>query len=234
MASIEYTATAPNGESFTRTSPSMAYVAVLMVADADPGTENWGPYSWHKSYEAANAAAQASYHQGLHRTVVVDAIPTAVKGKASIGDFAGHPRANVIDDLIEAKAAKPRKGKKADVAEIEAEAPEAVADEFSTEVDLGLGEMTDDERAEVEALVVPEPVAEDVTEVAEKPAKAKAPKAKKPVVPTERTLKQQLGAAVVEAAMAAALANVPEGMTADEATEIVTKWMSYIPVPKQA
>lgn len=229
-AKIEYTATAPNGESFTRTSGTMAYVAVLMVADADPGTDNWGPYSWHKTYEAANAAGNATYHQGKHRTVVVDAIPTAVKGKAVVGDFASHPRASVIDTLIEAKA-----GKKADVAEIEVEAPEVVADEFSTEVDLGLGEMTDDERAEVEALVVPEPVAEDVTEVAEKPAKApKAKAAKKPAVPTERTLKQQLGAAVVEAAMAAALANVPEGMTADEATEIVTKWMSYIPVPKQA
>lgn len=218
MASITFTATAPNGEQFTRTSPSMPYVSVLMVADLD--ADNWGPYSWHKTDVAAREAGNSGYHQGKHRTQVVPAVPTAVKGKAEVGDFENFgPHGEAIDALIEAKKA-PKARKVAAPVEVEAEAPaevevdeaELVAESVGT---IANGEVTVEEIAPA------------------KPAK-KAPKAKKVAVPTERTLKQALGKAVVEAAMAAALANVPEGMTEVEAKEIVTKWMSYIPVPKEA
>jgi hypothetical protein len=91
MATITYTATHPaTGEVVTRTSGTMAYTH----ANLDRGT-------WHKSEAAARKAGGT----------VVPAVPTSVRGTASVGDFTGHPNAEAIDALISAKAAPKAKAK---------------------------------------------------------------------------------------------------------------------------
>lgn len=98
MPTITFTATAPNGETFTRTSGTMPYTSVLMVAD--PGTENWAPYSWHRSEAAAHKAANGTYVTRYQRRVV-PAVPTSVQGKVTAGQFADWPAG--CEDLVTAK-----------------------------------------------------------------------------------------------------------------------------------
>lgn len=111
MATFTFTATAPNGSEATRTTGSMPYVAVLMTAD--PGKDNWGPYSWHKTQAAAVKASQSSAHQG-RQTEVVPAVPTSVQGKITVAEVAdgwGDIPADVLVALVEATAAGKPKAK---------------------------------------------------------------------------------------------------------------------------
>jgi Xaa-Pro aminopeptidase len=163
---------------------------------------------WHKSMEAAQQAAVSrtqTWKTGVPATII-PATPTAIKGK--LGDWTPH-----IDGWGEI-------------------APEAFA-ELVAAKSAPKGKKAQAELPIEEPAEDPTPVVvEGPAEVTEEPAPVKATKPVKTT--TERSLKQQLGRAVVDAAFAAALANVPEGMTEAEAKEIVTKWMSYIPVPKEA
>ncbi|AGU92009.1 hypothetical protein ADAWI_98 [Mycobacterium phage Adawi] len=145
MATVTFTATAPNGDTFTRTTGSMAYTHVLMTGNED-GT-SWGPYSWHKSAAAAAKAGSgktgAYFAEHGYRAEVVPAVPTSVQGVVEVGDFSADDgwQEEAINALIEAKnAPKAKKGKhvKANVtvydnaadavADILAEFPEVAAD----------------------------------------------------------------------------------------------------------
>lgn len=104
MATITYTATNPDGITQTRSSGTMAYTHAVSVMREDG--KGWGIYSWHKSYSAAMKASNSGYAAKLYPSRrIVEAVPTAINGKAQVGDFAGHPSAAAIDALIEAKAA---------------------------------------------------------------------------------------------------------------------------------
>jgi hypothetical protein len=105
-AKITYTAIAPNGEQFTRTTATMPYTHVLLVAGK--GESNFGPWSWHKSAAAAFEASRDGYHLENHEVKVVPAVPTAVKGKAEVGDFSAEHgwQEDAINALIEAKGSK--------------------------------------------------------------------------------------------------------------------------------
>lgn len=104
MSTITYTATNEvSGESWTRSSGTMYYThAVIVGSDANDASV----LSWHKSLDAATKASmspRAHFHGSY--TAVVAAYPTAVNGKAKVGDYAGHPAETLIDALIEAKNA---------------------------------------------------------------------------------------------------------------------------------
>jgi len=207
-AKIEFTAV-HDGETFTRTTGTMPYVAVTVGSQVQ----------WHKSMEAAQQAAVSktqTYRTGVPATIV-PARPTAIKGK--LGDWTPHIDgwgeipAEAFAELVAAKGS--RKGQVAlpieepaeDPTQVEVEGPEGLVVE-------SVGTITDGKVTFEE--VAPAPA---------KPATKTSP---------TRSLKQQLGRAVVDAAMASVEANLPEGMDLTEAYEIVTKWMSYIPVPKEA
>lgn len=160
---------------------------------------------WHKSLASAEQAA-VSKGQTYRTGVPATIVPaTPTAIKGKLGDWTPH-----IDGWGEI-------------------APEAFAE-------LVAAKGTKKAQAE---LPIEEP-AEDPTqvevdgpaEVTEEPAPAPAKPATKTT--SDRALKQQLGRAVVDAAMAAVEANLPEGMDLTEAYAVVTKWMSYIPVPKEA
>ncbi|ACF05097.1 hypothetical protein Nigel_95 [Mycobacterium phage Nigel] len=134
MATITFTATAPNGTTFTRTTGSMAYTHVLMTGNED-GT-NWGPYSWHKSAAAAAKAGSgkvgAYFAEQGYQATVVPAVPTSVQGVVSVGDFAAADgwQEEAINALIEAKNAPKAKGTKTakKASKPAAELPEVAAD----------------------------------------------------------------------------------------------------------
>lgn len=202
-AKIEFTATAPNGETFTRTSGTMPYTHVLMVAGK--GESDFGPWSWHKSAAAAFKASQEGYHQDNHRTKVVPAVPTAVKGKAEVGEFSAEKgwQEEAINALIEAKATKPSKKAQPELP-VEVADPEPVAEE-----------ETPVEQPEAEAQA--EAVANgDATPIA-KPKTGKVAQ------------RQALGALVHQAVQAILDGELPEGMTAEDAALQLDTWLRYIP-----
>lgn len=208
MSNITFTATAPNGATFTRKSGTMGYTNVVMVADR--GEDNWGPLSWHLTASAAFDTAKSSRCADLN-VKVVDAVPTDVSGKVAPGTMF-----NGVDLFeLKAAAAAARKAAKADAKAAEAEA------EAGIEAAIGewVAEPTVEAVAEVSKAI-------EAAEVAPVKAAKKAPATK------AATPKQVLGQAVVDAAMAAVEANLPEGMDLTEAYEVVTKWMSYIPQVK--
>jgi|SRR5690349_2097389 len=205
-AKIEFTATAPNGETFTRTSGTMPYTHVLMVAGK--GESDFGPWSWHKSAAAAFKASQEGYHQDNHRTKVVPAVPTAVKGKAEVGDFPADKgwQAEAIDALIIAKGAPKAKVEQPELVEAtEVEAEESPVDE----------PVVTQPEAEVQAEAVE---AGEATPIA--PAKPKGGKVAQ---------RQALGALVHQAVQAILDGELPEGMTADDAALQLDTWLRYIP-----
>ena len=116
MATVTFTATAPNGQAFTRTTGSMAYTHVLMTANVD-GT-SWSPYSWHKSAAAAEKARSgkvgAYFAEKGWESNVVPTVPTSVQGVASVGDFPADKgwQEEAINALIEAKNAPKTKENK--------------------------------------------------------------------------------------------------------------------------
>lgn len=103
MSTITYTATSPTGEAFVRSSGTMYYTHALMVGET---RDNMGVLSWHKSAAAAHKAADTGFASRAYAwRLVVEAVPTAVNGKAEVGDYASHDNAAAIDALIEAKNA---------------------------------------------------------------------------------------------------------------------------------
>lgn len=263
-ASITFTATAPTGETFTRTSPSMPYTHVMMtrgpgqlMGQKEPG--NWGPYSWHKSAAAAHKAANSS-HMQQWETTVVEAVPTAVKGTAHVGDF---PAANgwqedAINALITAKntAPKAKKGKQvksnvtvyetaadalADLPETPAD-PEPEADEvpvvdavLPTSIAKGLAFLSRETNvptdAERQACIDRELAAI----AAQKQAKADAEAVRMNASGRKATHRQLLGEAVhtlIYTALDNERLTLPEGMDADLAREVIGKWLQYIPTPE--
>lgn len=102
MPTITFTATAPNGAEFTRTSGTMPYVAVLVVSRDG---SDWGDYSWHKTAEAAHKAAATGYaaKAGYPHRRVVPAVPTSVQGKVHAGQFDDWPQG--CAELVDAKLA---------------------------------------------------------------------------------------------------------------------------------
>ena len=90
MARITYTATDErNGETYTRTTDTMAYSHAAIG----------GGVTFHTSLTLARKAASP------RGAIVAPAIPTAISGRASLGEFIGHPHADAIDALIAAKNA---------------------------------------------------------------------------------------------------------------------------------
>jgi hypothetical protein len=141
-ATVTFTATAPNGATFTRTSGTMAYTHVLMTGNQD-GT-SWGPYSWHKSAAAAEKARSgkvgAYFVEQGYQSDVVPAVPTSVQGVVSVGDFAAADgwQEEAINALIEAKNAPKAKGTKTatkKASKPEAKLPEVAADPEPQPVD---------------------------------------------------------------------------------------------------
>ncbi|ABD58216.1 hypothetical protein PBI_COOPER_99 [Mycobacterium phage Cooper] len=102
-ATVTFTATAANGETYTRTSGTMPYTHVLMV--------NNSAYSWHKSPAAAEKARSgkvgAHFAEQGWESDVVPAVPTSVQGVVALGDFPADQgwQQEAIDALIEAKNA---------------------------------------------------------------------------------------------------------------------------------
>ncbi|KZS75907.1 hypothetical protein A4G26_22225 [Mycobacterium kansasii] len=82
-ARITYTATAPNGETFPRTSATMRYTHALLCAD--DGADNWGAWSWHKTGAAADKAANNGVVRNSQRKVVPVEV-TKVAGKIDPAD----------------------------------------------------------------------------------------------------------------------------------------------------
>jgi hypothetical protein len=208
MATVTFTATAPNGVEFTRTSPTMPYVAVLMVADK--GSDNWGAWSWHKTDDAAFKASQSNYHQGHHQTKVVQAIPTAINGKVKPGDFADWPVG--VPELVAAKLAK---GGNA-----------APASPFTGEAILAAA--TEAAKAD----------AEEEAKVAAKAEEAYQATNGAPVKAAKKASKKQLLGYEVHQIVLAALQDggltIPEGMDAAEAETVVANWLRWIPTPDTA
>ena len=103
---IEFTATAQDGTKATRISPSMPYVAALMVQGEDG---HWGAYSWHKSFAAAHKAANGAHPARVYPVrEVVPVVPTAIKGKVTEAMFAdgwGDIPASAFTELVAAKLA---------------------------------------------------------------------------------------------------------------------------------
>ncbi|AYB70639.1 hypothetical protein SEA_SERENDIPITOUS_98 [Mycobacterium phage Serendipitous] len=223
-AKIEFTAIAPNGESFTRTSGTMPYTHVLMTGSAEG--EGWGPYSWHKSHAAAEKARSgktgAYFATKGYRSEVVEAVPTAVKGKATVGEFAAENgwAEDAINALIEAKSAK---SQAALPIEVEPEAP--VADPVETEA---VAPAPVEELMTVDAAVDAE-----ITRREEADAEIEAvePVVKKASAPSPLKLKQQLGDQihyVVRKMISDGELVIPEGMEQDAAMADVERWLSYI------
>lgn len=114
MATVTFTAIVPaTGEAFSRTSGTMAYVAISVGSQV----------IWHKSFAAAHKAAtsrQQTYRTGVPATVI-PAVPTALNGKVTAEMFAdgwGDIPASAFTELVEAKLA----GKKANVTPVGAKA----------------------------------------------------------------------------------------------------------------
>lgn len=113
MATITYTATNPDGITQTRSSGTMAYTHAVSVMREDG--KGWGLFSWHKSYAAAVKAANGGYAAKLYSSRrVVEAIPTAINGKATVegrdawaADTA-NPNSAAIVALYDAKLAGKR------------------------------------------------------------------------------------------------------------------------------
>ncbi|QPX62209.1 hypothetical protein PBI_INDLOVU_95 [Mycobacterium phage Indlovu] len=213
-AKIEFTATAPSGETFTRTSGTMPYTHVLLVAGK--GESDFGPWSWHKSAAAAFKASQESYHQDNHRTKVVPAVPTAVKGKAEVGDFPAEKgwQEEAINALIEAKGAKSKK-----------------ADAMTELPELGY-EVVQPEDVVVDETPVDEPVVEQPE--AEVQAEAIENGEATPIAPAKPkggkvAQRQALGALVHQAVQSILDGELPEGMTAEDAALQLDTWLRYIP-----
>ena len=137
MATITFTATDPKtGETYTRTSGTMPYVAVSVGSQVQ----------WHKTFAAAHKAAVSKVQtwQTGKPADVIPAVPTAINGKIDADDFAegwGDIPAEAFAELVAEKLAKPAKGKKAPklveltdeqvdeaLAQIEAEAEPTKAD----------------------------------------------------------------------------------------------------------
>ncbi|AER49010.1 hypothetical protein SEA_DONNY_97 [Mycobacterium phage Donny] len=223
-AKIEFTATAPNGETFTRTSGTMPYTHVLMTGGSEG--DGWGPYSWHKSYAAAEKARSgktgAYFATKGYRSEIVEAVPTAVRGKAVVGEFTAENgwAEDAINALIEAKNAP-----KADELpiEIEAEAPGVDPVETEAQAPAPVEElMTVD--AAVDAEIARRAEAAEEIEAAE-------PVVKKASAPSPLKLKQQLGDQihyVVRKMISDGELVVPEGMTQDAAMADIERWLSYI------
>lgn len=97
MATITFTGT-HNGETFTRTSGTMPYVAISVGSQV----------IWHKSFAAAHKAAvsrQQTWSTGKPAEVV-PVIPTAINGKITAEDFAegwGDIPASAFTELVAAK-----------------------------------------------------------------------------------------------------------------------------------
>lgn len=112
MATITFTAT-HEGETFTRTSGTMPYVAITVGSQVQ----------WHKSFAAAHKAAVSrtqTWKTGKP-AAVVPAYPTAINGKVNAEDFAegwGDIPASAFTELLALKA----EGKKADVTPADAKA----------------------------------------------------------------------------------------------------------------
>lgn len=121
MATITFTAT-HDGETFTRTSGTMPYVAITVGSQVQ----------WHKSFAAAHKAAVSrtqTWKTGVPATVV-PAFPTAINGKIDGSEFTegwGDIPASAFTELVEAKLG----GKAEPVAE---EAP-AEEDAIQAEMD---------------------------------------------------------------------------------------------------
>jgi hypothetical protein len=104
MSTITFTATNPDGTSSTRSSGSMAYSHALSVEGGD--TPGWGILSWHKSAAGAFKASQARWiREHFSATRIVEALPTAVNGKATVEHYADWPNGDIIAELIVAKNA---------------------------------------------------------------------------------------------------------------------------------
>ncbi|AXH47460.1 hypothetical protein SEA_WALELIANO_96 [Mycobacterium phage Waleliano] len=226
-ATVTFTATAANGKTFTRTSPTMPYTHVLMV--------NNSAYSWHKSAAAAEKARSgkvgAHFAEKGWESDVVPAVPTSVQGVANIGDFPADKgwQEEAINALIEAKNApkakapkKASKGKaiKSNVTVYES-ATDALADilpEVPADPEL------EDALADLDTTEV-EPEADATLEQVTAEVEATAP-AKR--VSKKQALGDQI-VALVNAAMADGTITLPEGLDAAEANEAVGKWLQHVP-----
>ncbi|AGU92098.1 hypothetical protein BANE1_93 [Mycobacterium phage Bane1] len=219
-ATVTFTATADNGKTFTRTSPTMPYTHVLMVNNA--------AYSWHKSAAAAEKARSgkvgAHFAEKGWESNVVPAVPTSVQGVASVGDFPADKgwQEEAINALIEAKntpkTKAPKKASKGKAIKSNVTVYESAADALA---DI-LPEVPADPEPEVE-----EPVTDAET------VEAMAPAPEVTEAPAKRVSKKQaLGdqiVALVNAALADGTITLPEGLDAAEANEAVGKWLQHVP-----
>lgn len=237
MASVTYTAILPNGVLATRSTKTMQYVAVLAVAD--PGKDNWGARSWHLTESAAYQAANVSYNRALNTKVVTVEI-TKVVGKTIPGTELDTIKARIKDgtwnspELAAADATKLWGGDLlADVAVAVAEiAPEETGE--PTEADL---DAASDFMAEI---LAPAQTVEEATELladvnkamtealAEAKADAAAAKAELAAMKMSLAQKREMGTRVHEL-MRGVLAELPEGIDAEEAAAVVETWLLYIP-----
>ncbi|AEJ95769.1 hypothetical protein FDI64_gp95 [Mycobacterium phage Zemanar] len=222
-ATVTFTATADNGKTFTRTSPTMPYTHVLMV--------NNSAYSWHKSAAAAEKARSgkvgAHFAEKGWESNVVPAVPTSVQGVANVGDFPADKgwQEEAINALIEAKnapkAKAPKKASKGKAIKSNVTVYESAADALA---DI-LPEVPADPEPEVDEPVTDAETVEamapapEVTEVTEAPAKR---------VSKKQALGDQI-VALVNAALADGTITLPEGLDAAEANEAVGKWLQHVP-----
>lgn len=230
MASVTFTAVLPNGEIATRTTKTMAYVAVL--AWADKGEDNWGARSWHLTRKAALAAATTG--SLLVNYKVLDVEITKVVGKTIPGTELHAIKARLAD-AAKAGKAEAQAGIVAAAelwgADLLADVAEAVAEEspISPE-DI---DATSDVMAEM--LAPAQTVAEataylDAVKVAVDAAlaEAKADAAAAAAAKMSLAQKRELGTTVHDR-IRSVLDRLPEGIDPAEAAAAVETWLLYIP-----
>ncbi|QBZ72613.1 hypothetical protein SEA_COFFEE_91 [Mycobacterium phage Coffee] len=139
-AKFTFTVDLPNGETVTRTSGTMPYIAATIIVQADGEAF---VHTWHKSSLAAEANARTGYgakraQQLGGQAIVVPVRITAVAGK--LGDW--HPEVDgwgeiapeAFAEVVAAKAAPKAAPKVATGADVLASAVEAATEEDKAEV----------------------------------------------------------------------------------------------------
>lgn len=220
MATITFTATLPSGETVTRTSGTMPYVATV------------NGVTWHKTFASAQKAATGRQHGPGAQVIPV--VPTAINGKITAEDWAdgwGEIDREVLATLVAAKLADqapkakaPRKAKAKVVTGQEildlASADDVVAQLDAMEAEAPAELPTEDAPAA-------DPVEETVTEaIAAIEAQVDAPVVKR--VSRKQALGDQI-IALVHAALADDTIVMPEGMDHTEARESIAKWLQHVP-----
>lgn len=209
----------------TRTSGTMAYThAVGFPRDETPGVS-----TWHKSFAAAQAAASKQGGVPIEVEVIkVNGTPhegqtlpnsdeLAVDAKQRLGAHGKMMAALVASEVT--ATVDPEGPVLSKLAEVEVEQPVTEVSSDGDAQDVEVPAETPKAKGKKGATKKATPVT---------PPAPKADVAPKTAQVTDRERKQHLGRQL-HAAVAAFDFDLPEGMSADEAKVIVTKWLSYIP-----